>query len=93
MLARMSTSVSIAGFACRIRLRALRRYRPDDESGSWRQSWISAQAGRPYSAVAWGVAPRRLTRRPISLTIIAVIKLTPSRGARRQPQARHRPGV
>jgi len=34
MLARMSTSVSIAGFACRIRRRALRRYRPNDESGS-----------------------------------------------------------
>jgi hypothetical protein len=34
MLARMSTSVSIAGFACRIGQRALRRYRPDDESGS-----------------------------------------------------------
>jgi len=34
MLARMSTSVSIAGFACRICRRALRRYRPDDESGS-----------------------------------------------------------
>jgi hypothetical protein len=33
MLARMSTSVSIAGFACRICQRALRRYRPDDESG------------------------------------------------------------
>jgi hypothetical protein len=33
-LARMSTSVSIAGFACRICRRALRRYRPDDESGS-----------------------------------------------------------
>jgi hypothetical protein len=34
MVARMSTSVSIAGFACRICRRALRRYRPDDESGS-----------------------------------------------------------
>ena len=33
---------------------------------------------------AWGVAPRRLTRRPVSLTILAVIKLTPSRcGSRR----------
>src|SRR5258708_36264300 len=28
---------------------------------------------------AWGVTPRRLTRRPVSLTILAVIKLTPSR--------------
>jgi hypothetical protein len=28
---------------------------------------------------AWGVAPRRLTRRPVFLTILAVIKLTPSR--------------
>jgi hypothetical protein len=34
MLARVSTSVSIAGFTCRIRRCALRRYRPDDESGS-----------------------------------------------------------
>src|SRR6266478_8744360 len=35
-LAGMSTSatVSIAGFACRICQRALRRYRPEDESGS-----------------------------------------------------------
>jgi hypothetical protein len=34
MLARMSTSVSIAGFACCICRCALRRYRPDAESGS-----------------------------------------------------------
>src|SRR5450631_3616356 len=33
MLARMSISASIAGFACRICRRALRRYRPDDERG------------------------------------------------------------